>query len=120
MSTGSLSRYHFNSTSEPPSAPGETTKIVMRAQRLRPRRGVPDIIVVHVSRSFLEVTRPGDVSIAGAEGVLEASGCQSAPKFGSDSHPMIFGAECAVLQRGNQHHEDRHPDFFSCAEWVGG
>jgi hypothetical protein len=32
---------------------------------------------------------------------------------------MIFAVELAVLQRENQHHEDRHPDFFACAEWFG-
>src|SRR4051812_24612779 len=31
---------------------------------------------------------------------------------------MIFAGEFAILQRGNQHHEDRHPRFFFCAEWV--
>ena len=46
-------------------------------------------------------------------------GCVSAWNKGSDSHLMIFAGELAVLQRENQRHEDRHPDFFACAEWFG-
>ena len=41
------------------------------------------------------------------------------PKFVSHSHLMIFSVELAVLQRENQRHEDRHSDFFTCAEWFG-
>jgi transposase len=29
---------------------------------------------------------------------------------------MIFAGDVAVLQRGNQHHEDRHPNFFT--PWI--
>jgi Transposase domain (DUF772) len=40
-------------------------------------------------------------------------------KFGSDSHPMIFSAELAVLQRGNQRHASRYLNSVVCAEWFG-
>jgi membrane protease YdiL (CAAX protease family) len=39
--------------------------------------------------------------------------------LGSDSHPMNFSAELAVLQRGNQRHASRYSNFVVCAEWVG-
>ena len=38
---------------------------------------------------------------------------------GSDSHPMKFSAELAVLQRGNQRHASRYSNFVACTEWVG-
>ena len=38
---------------------------------------------------------------------------------GSDSDLMMFSAELAILQRGNQHHASRHSNFVACAEWVG-
>jgi hypothetical protein len=47
----------------------------------------------------------------------EAGG--SACKIGSDSHLMIFFAELAVLQRGNQRHASRNSNFVACSEWVG-
>jgi hypothetical protein len=37
----------------------------------------------------------------------------------SDSHPMKFSAELAVLQRGNQRHASRYSNFVASAEWVG-
>jgi IstB-like ATP binding protein len=40
-------------------------------------------------------------------------------KLGSDSHPMKFSAELAVLQRGNQRHASRYSNFVACTEWVG-
>lgn len=43
----------------------------------------------------------------------------SASNFGSDSHLMIFSAELAVLQRGNQDHASRYSNLVACAEWVG-
>ena len=39
--------------------------------------------------------------------------------LGSDSHPMKFSAELAVLQRGNQRHASRYSNFVASAEWVG-
>ena len=39
--------------------------------------------------------------------------------LGSDSDLMMFSAELAVLQRGNQDHAGRHSNFVACAEWVG-
>lgn len=39
--------------------------------------------------------------------------------FGSDSDLMMFSAELAILQRGNQDHASRHSNFVACAEWVG-
>jgi len=38
---------------------------------------------------------------------------------GSDSDLMMFSAELAILQRGNQDHASRHSNFVACAEWVG-
>jgi endonuclease YncB( thermonuclease family) len=32
---------------------------------------------------------------------------------------MIFSAELAVLQRGNQRHASRYSNLVACAEWVG-
>ena len=32
---------------------------------------------------------------------------------------MMFSAELAILQRGNQDHASRHSNFVACAEWVG-
>jgi hypothetical protein len=40
-------------------------------------------------------------------------------KLGSDSHPMKFSAELAVLQRGNQRHASRYSNFVAYTEWVG-
>jgi hypothetical protein len=39
--------------------------------------------------------------------------------LGSDSDLMMFSAELAILQRGNQDHASRHSNFVACAEWVG-
>jgi hypothetical protein len=47
------------------------------------------------------------------------SECVSAWNKGSDSHPMKFSAELAVLQRGNQRHASRYSNFVAYTEWVG-
>jgi len=44
---------------------------------------------------------------------------KTASKIGSDSDLMMFSAELAILQRGNQDHASRHSNFVACAEWVG-
>ena len=52
-------------------------------------------------------------------GEPEIIACQSASNFGSDSDLMMFSAELAILQRGNQDHASRHSNFVACAEWHG-
>jgi hypothetical protein len=42
-----------------------------------------------------------------------------ASNIGSDSLPMKFTGELAVLQMGNQRHADWTWNFVPCTEWVG-
>jgi hypothetical protein len=49
----------------------------------------------------------------------DLTACRSACKIGSDSHPMKFSAELAVLQRGNQRHASRYSNFVAYTEWFG-